>query len=159
MVLSHSPNIINFVNTNKKIKIFFKFDWKTYESQIIIKGLDTQEEIALYTPQIPLMGGCFSNFVSTRMVTGQIFVSSMLEMVRFNLDYLANERYVIKDRNYDVEIIKIDRCFYAPFLIRENKEKEKEYQPILEEKYPEALEVLKNLKSGENYWEKYHDNH
>ena len=157
--LSCLPNIIEFINSNKKIKIYFKFDWETYNSQIVIKGLDTQEEIMLDTPQIPLMGACFSNFVSTKMVIGQMFVSSMLEMVRFNLEYLANERYVIDDRDYDIEIIKIDRCFYAPFLVRKNKEKKEEYQPILEERYPEALEVLKNLKDGENYWKIYHDNH
>lgn len=149
--------IDSLIKNNDTIEIYFVFDWNDYTSKIVIEGIDTKEKVNLKTPQIPLMGGCISNYVVNRLVIGQIFVSSMLEAVRVNIEFLANE-YLTENNKNKKEIIKIDRCFYAPFLIKMNDGK-MEYTKILEEKYPEALEVLKNLKDDESYWKKYHDNH
>ena len=153
--------ITHLVTQNNIIKIYFVFNWDDNTSKIVIEGTDTKEKVQLKTPQIPLVCGVFSNYVVNRLVIGQILVSSMLEAIRVNIEFLVNE-YLIRHNQEEEnkkEIIKIDRCFYAPFLIKRNKEGKEEYEPILEERYPEALEVLKNLKDGENYWKIYHDNH
>lgn len=148
--------VLDLIRNNTSIKIYFVFDWESYRSKIIIEGINNKQRIELDIPQIPLLGGVMSNYVSNRLVIGQVFVSSMLECVRLHIDYLANERYA---KEVETKVIKIDRCFYAPFLTYRDKEENIKYQPILEEKYPEALEVVKNLKEGENYWKVYHDNH
>lgn len=146
--------------TNDKIKVYFDFDWETYDSQIIVEGLTNGRKIYLKVPRIPLVGGCFSEFVYGRMLTGQMFVSSILDIVSFNLDFFINNIYSSRNKwNNKVEIIKIDRCFYAPFLYMRNEEGEIEYSEMLKNKYPESIEVLKSLKPNENYWDKYHDNH
>lgn len=161
-ILGEYDEIFNIIRFNKKIKIYFSFDWKSYESKIVLEGLDNSFKIFLDVPQIPLAGACASDYVYARMVTGQMYISNLLEMVSFNLDFYANSMNVRKDYgdHKKTEIIKIDRCFYAPFLTRITKEGEIEYSHLLKEKYPEALNELKNLKQlEENYWRKYHDNH
>lgn len=153
-------DISDIMKHNEKIKVYFDFNWDTYKSKIVAEGLDDGFKIYVDTPQVPLIGGVFSEYVYVRMVTGQMFVSNMLDMVSFNLDFTANNVLSSnKNGTKKVEIVKIDRCFYAPFLYLSNRDEEKEYSPMLKEKYPEALKVLKELKSGENYWDKYHDKH
>lgn len=89
-ILSHSE-ISNIIKSNKKIKVYFDFNWETYKSKIVAEGLDDGYKIYVDTPQVPLVGGCFSEYVYVRMVTGQMFVSNMLDMVSFNLDFTANQ--------------------------------------------------------------------
>lgn len=158
-ILDYS-DISDIIKFNKKIKVYFDFNWETYKSKIVAEGLDDGYKICIDTPQVPLVGGCFSEYVYVRMVTGQMFVSNMLDMVSFNLDFTANKLLnTYNPGNEKVEIIKIDRCFYAPFLYTWKENGKKEYSHMLEDKYPEALKALKGLNPDENYWEKYHDNH
>lgn len=165
--LSNNPIIRNsdisyILKENRKVDIRFKFNWKDYTSVIKIIGRDNNEEYEYLTPQIPLIGGAWSNLVATRCLTGQIFVSALLECVRIQLEFM------VKDYNLDTEVIKHDNCFYAPFMEYcidgNNKlshpcdsDVHSEYHEILKKHYPESYIQVINLKKGENYWDKYHD--
>lgn len=164
--LGYNPIIRNekvykILRENDLVNIRFHFDWNNYKSVIKIIGSNTNEEYEQRTPQIPLIGGAWSNLVATRCLTGQIFVSALLECVRLQLEF------IVKDRMLDTKIKKNDNCFYAPFMtymVNENGEfsnlddnRHIEYHDLLKRNYPEAYKQVINLKDGENYWDKYHD--
>ncbi|WP_252249138.1 hypothetical protein [Clostridium sp. VAP23] len=155
-------DIYNILKENKKVDIRFKFNWNDYTSVIKIIGKDNNEEHEYITPQIPLIGGAWSNLVATRCLTGQVFVSALLECVKIQLEFIA------KDNNLNTEIIKHDNCFYAPFMQYKVDDNGKlahgydenthtEYHELLKKHYPKAYEQIRNLREGENYWDKYHD--
>lgn len=155
-------DIYKIINCNKKVYVSFKFDWENYNSWIVIKGEDDRSKYKIKTPQIPLIGGCWSNFVATRCMTGQILISAMLQSVTIQLRYLA------RNSNNNTEIITSDNCFYGPFLyymVDENgifcrgfeKNVYKEYNNILKTQNPKAYKQVCELKEGENYWDKFHD--
>lgn len=142
---------------NEKLFITFKFDWETYVSWVVITASDTKKEVLLRTPQIPTIGGVWSNHVASRMAVGQMMVSSMLEAARVNL----NTIYISDTSN--IEVIKVDRCFYAPLLYHLRDEglpsfkEEKIYFPMLKENYPEAFVNILALSDTRLFWAKYHD--
>ena len=144
-------NVEKILRENKFVDIRFKFDWNKYSSTIVIIGRDTNEEYEQRTPQIPLIGGAWSNFVATRCLTGQVFISSLLECVRLQLEFMA------KEYDLNTTIIKHDNCFYAPYMTYMIDDNGNEYHELLKNNYTEAYKQVINLKNGENYWEKYHD--
>ena len=159
-LIMKSYSVEKILKENKCVDIRFKFDWDDYSSVIKIIGQDTNEEYEQKTPQIPLIGGAWSNFVATKCLTGQVFISSLLECVKLQLEYM------VKNSNWDTKIIKHDNCFYAPFMIyriddsgkfSSEKNSHIEYHELLKNNYPEAYKQVINLKNDENYWEKYHD--
>lgn len=157
-LITRNGDIKYILKENKKVDIIFKFDWNDYTSVIKIIGRDNNQEYEYITPQIPLIGGAWSNLVATRCLTGQIFVSALLECVRIQLEFM------IKDYDLDTEVIKHDNCFYAPFmkyrmneLSNSGDNSHSEYHEILKKYYPESYKQVIDLKEGENYWDKYHD--
>jgi len=161
--LWRNAEIEKILNCNKKVYVTFKFDWNNYNSWIVVTGADDGHECKLNTPQIPLLGGCWSDYVATRCITGQTLISAMLESVSIQL------KFITKNNNKNTDIVKCDKCFYAPFLYYTvdesgnmcdgfNGEKtHKEYNDILKIQNPVAYKQICDLKSGENYWTKYHD--
>lgn len=157
LMFNNIEDVEELIKNNSKVKIYFDFNWNTYKSKIMIKGIDNGFSFGFDMPQIPLVGGCFSDIVYSKMVTGQMLISNMLEIVYFNLDFFVKN---ITSINHEIEIVKIDRCFYAPFLVRLGKDDKGEYRySELLLNNPDALNALKSLGEEENYWQKYHDNH
>ena len=151
-----------------KIFVSFRFDWKTYESNIVLTGrkyspsgdITYSDERLLRTPQIPLMGGCWSNVVAMRMLQGQVLVSTMLENVTNALRYM-HFNYDYRAKGHDgklPKIVKVDRCLYAPLLYLSSdmhNYSNTEYMPYLQEKYPLAYQKL--LENHEGFWSEYHE--
>lgn len=147
---------IDILKLNTNVIIGFVFDWQSNKSFITIKGKETREKIEIKTPQIPLIGGCWSDSVAKSCITGQIIVSAMLKCVRVQVDYIARKN------NFNVNVIVNDKCFYAPLMyyMKGDVGKEaphKEYHPILKEEYPEAYQNVLKLRDGENYWNMYYN--
>lgn len=169
-----------FVNSDK-IFVSFRFDLYTYESWVVLTGRTydksgkqlSSNEMLIPTPQIPLIGGCWSNSVAMRMLRGQELVSMMLDEVYYWLKYAMkfyihyNIFYYNPDRKTDIEIIKIDRCLYAPFLYlteenvwddeNDDGDCEKIYMDFLTENYPEAYQNVQKHSSFTEYLREYHD--
>jgi hypothetical protein len=154
---------------SERIFVSFRFDWNNYKSDIVLTGrtydlggnVDKSVEVLLRTPQIPLVGGCWSNVVAMRMLQGQVLVSTMLENVTNALKYMHyNYDYRAKGKAGRLpKIIKVDRCLYAPFLyLHPNNytRKNAEYMPYLVENHPQAYQYL--LENREGFWSEYHDN-
>jgi hypothetical protein len=176
MFLKNGCELQRHIHTNfrtllvdsERIFVSFRFDWETYESNIVLTGrtydlggnVDTTVEGLLRTPQIPLMGGCWSNVVAMRMLQGQVLVSTMLENVTNALKYMHyNYDYRAKGAAGRLpKIVKVDRCLYAPFLYLHpnNYDHENaEYMPYLADNYPQAYQQL--LENREGFWTDYHD--
>ena len=160
----HDEDIKNLLKTNHKVLVSFRFDWESYESWIVVTGVLTGIKLEFITPQIPLIGGVWSNLVATRMITGQVLVSSLLECVKTQIEY------VNESNNYDAEIIVVDKCFYAPFMYYtrntygklcngngNESDTFKDYSYILTKGYPKSYKAVLALKSGESYWKTFHD--
>lgn len=155
--------IENILLENKEVTVSFEFNWDNYKSYIVIKGTENQDVVKLETPQIPLIGGVWSNFVATRCITGQIMVSAMIESVYTQL------LFMVKKYNLGANIAKIDKCFYAPLMYYITDEQgnlagsdiEKpiiKYSEILINKFPEQYKQIQELKSEygivspDKYW-------
>ena len=162
------------LSKSDKIFVSLRFDWGTYKSDIVMTGRNydrngyvvASQECLIRTPQLPLMGAAWSNTVAMRMLQGQIFVSAMLENVANALRYM--------EYNYwqrQPEIIKVDRCLYAPLLYlitneteswlsvaenREYVEPKIEYMAYLWENHPQAYRYLMGS-TGTDFWGNYHD--
>ena len=159
--LRNDNELINILKENKNVLISFKFDWQSYKSWILVVGKEKNNKMEIETPQIPLLGGCWSDSVATRCITGQIFLSAMMECVKIQVEYIA------RHLRLDVCVYNNDKCFYAPFMYynkgssftveHTDGEYEKEYHPILNERYPEAYQFVSNLNNNENFWEKFFD--
>lgn len=147
---------------NSNIYVKFKFDWSTYKSWIVIEGGENGNKLEITTPQIPLIGGCWSDHVAKRMAVGQVFVSAMLESVFIQLEFIAY------NNGYNVKVHKVDKCFYGPILFYTKNEDgspyndecgdhHEEYLPLLTENHPEAYKHVLMYPNGRDYWEQYHD--
>jgi hypothetical protein len=161
-------NFRSILTDSERIFVSFRFDWKTYESNIVLTGrtydfcgnaINSLEGL-LRTPQIPLIGGCWSNIVAMRMLQGQVLVSTMLENVTNALRYMHynyNYKNNVRGSKYP-EIIKVDRCFYAPllYLSPDNHDcTNTEYMPYLADNYPQSYQYL--LEDREGFWHDYHE--
>jgi hypothetical protein len=115
-------------------------------------------------PAIPLIGGCWSNYVAQRMLMGQMHLQFIFSAVKSSLDFL-NET-----NNLDCTIVACDNCFYAPYLyFYRNKDgkidngfdddAEKVYMDYLINEYPEAYEWLSNRKPDEHFYENFYIMH
>lgn len=179
MFTRNFPEIFyRYVDTNNDIfiksdKIFvsFRFDHETCKSWIVLTGRTYDEsgtqlssdELLIQTPHIPLFGGCWSNYMAMCMLTGQNLVSYMLDCTYQWLKYAmkynlyCNNFYHVNDRKKDIEIIKVDRCFYGPRLSLKDENDNEEYMSFLSEKYPESYEQVLKYPTWDEYWENYHD--
>ena len=61
-----NPSINRILRENEFVDIRFKFNWNDYSSVIKIIGRNTNEEYNQNTPQIPLIGGVWSNLVASK---------------------------------------------------------------------------------------------
>lgn len=152
-----------------KIFVSFRFCQKTFQSEIILTGRNYNDtgcvifskEMKFIAPAIPLIGGVWSNHVAMRMLAGQEMLSAMLDTTTKALQY--NQLYHIGIGEQNTEIIKVDRCFYAPFLYIVEKPdfftnfSEKQYMPFLKENYPEAYTQVLKQQTASRYWKYYHD--
>lgn len=151
-----------FVQNAEKIFISFRFDIRTYKSWIIITGrtydnngdILTSDELLIETPEIPLVGGCWSNHVALRMCLGQNLVSTMLDSVYLCIKHDTSSFY---GDNRKIEVIKVDRCLYAPLMYKLNPKNEKEYMDVLKERYPQAYEYAIKYPIFSEYLSEYHD--
>lgn len=153
--ITRNQELLNILKANRDVVISFIFDWQSYKSKILINGKNNKDKIELETPQIPLIGGCWSNSVATRCITGQIFVSAMMECVRVQVEFVAM-KYAI-----DTNIHNDDRCLYAPLMYYQKlsngefakfgEDYQKDFHSILKEKHSKAYQVVQNLKDNENY--------
>lgn len=158
-------NIINrLIGSNANIYVTFKFDWNNHKSWVVVTGGENGEKFEIITPQIPLIGGCWSDHVAKRMAVGQVLVSAMLESVAIQLEFHAY------NKGYNIKIHKIDKCFYGPLLYYSKDENGKaadnlnncigehrEYLPLLTQNNPEAYKYVLMYPDGRDYWKLYHD--
>lgn len=166
---AHNNKIL--INSDK-IFVSFRFDLNTYNSWVVLTGRtydengnqQSSEELLISTPKIPLIGGCWSNLVAMRMLDGQKKVSLMLDEVYYWLKYgmkyelHCNSFYVAENRKKNMEIIKVDRCIYAPFLyLTADDEVDKVYMDFLTENYPEAYRYALKCNFFSKYLSEYHD--
>jgi len=164
--------------TSDKVFVSFRFDWKTYKSNIVITGrayengkITYSQEKLIRTPQIPLMGGVWSNAVAMRMLSGQVLVSAMLEntanAIKYGIKYDVDD-IVTRSKGKPLEVVKIDRCMYAPLLHLSEyneayEEISDEYMDYLIENHKEAYNQLLKYKNDNlrllpaNFWKEYHD--
>lgn len=152
-----------------KIFVSFRFCQKTLRSEIILTGRNYNstgcvifsKEMKFQAPDIPLIGGVWSNHVAMRMLAGQEMLSAMLDTTTKALQY--NQLYHIGIAEQSTKIVKVDRCFYAPFLYTLEKPdfftnlSEKQYMPFLKDNYPEAYTQVLQLQTANQYWRYYHD--
>lgn len=164
-------NFNMFVEADK-IFVSFRFDINTYKSWVVLTArtyengeMTSTKEVLIPTPEIQLIGGVWSNHVAMRMLDGQKFVSGMLDEVFYLLKYSSEYRIHILDfpqyRKKPMDIIKVDRCFYAPFLYLIDDENEEnhniQYMDFLTENYPEAYHYALKCASFSEYLREYHD--
>jgi len=119
-------NCTEFLIESEKIFVSFRFNQTTYDSDIVLTGRTYNEDGSIYfsqeklirTPRIPLIGGCWSNVVATKMLSGQTFVSTMLENTANAIKYMQyyDDDIIRRRNNTPLVVIKVDRCLYAPFL-------------------------------------------
>ena len=167
--MRHINDKDNILVNSDKIFVSFRFDLKTYKSWVVITGrtykngsLTSSNELLLPTPEIQLVGGVCSNFVAMRMLKGQKFVSGALDEVYYYLKYsleFDDLHYfgVPEERKKKIEVIKVDRCLYGPFLYLTDSDRNIKYMDFLTENYPEACRYAIGCTSFEKYLNEYHD--
>lgn len=152
-----------------KIFVSFHFHRKDFRSEIVLTGRNYNEnghvifsdETKFPAPPVLLASSVWSNQVAMRMLAGQEMLSTILDTTTKVLQY--NQLYQIGIGKQNTEIIKVDRCFYAPFLYLLEKPdfftnfSEKQYMPFLMDNYPEAYRQVLKLQTASRYWKYYHD--
>lgn len=171
---SHCEGLYAIIQNNNNVKILFRFDWYIYNAWIVIKGCETEEEIYLSIPEIPLIGGCWSNAVAARMAVGQNYLRFLLDSVYRHVVYEAEDEAIRSCFKHVCKVEKVDRCFYGPylhlydesFLVNGDKPVENnpirndiEYMDILTEEYPMAYAAVLKSRQDKNFsfWDDYHD--
>lgn len=153
-----------------KIFVSFRFQPKNFRSEIVLTGRNYEEnkhvifseETAFQAPPVLQVSSVWSNQVAMRMLAEQEMLSSMLDITT---KILQHNQFCIGKQN--TEFIKIDRCFYAPFLYMLEKPdlksdfftnfSKKKYMPFLKDNYPEAYEQVLCLQTAGRYWKYYHN--
>lgn len=174
VVRAEDGDAFNMLVKADKVFVSFRFDLSAYKSWVVLTGrtyengeMTSTQEVLIPTPEIQLIGGVWSNYVAMRMLDGQKFVSGILDEVYYLLKYSSEYRIHIFEfpqyRKKPLEIVKVDRCFYAPFLYLmdyENGLGEKhriQYMDFLTRNYPEAYQYALKCTSFSNYLKEYHD--
>ena len=94
------------------------------------------DKLTFYMPQIPLTGGCFSNFVAQKMLMGQMYLQFIFNAAKSSLEYIT-EKYDI-----NCKIVACDNCFYAPYLMVYRDENGKMVEGIDENAKKTYMEYL-----------------
>lgn len=157
---------LQFLEQAEKIFVSFKFDpsncmqWIVLTGRKYVKNGRTKTcRTYLPAPQIPIVGGVWSDRVAMRMLAGQNTVSCLIESVyqyiktsaEFGIP-AANVRI-----NPSADIVKVDRCLYAPFLYVMRDDGTKIYMDFLKLRYPQAYEKVQEFPCFTEYLENYHD--
>ena len=106
--LFRNANVYNLLEQNNILYIKHEFNWNTYDSRLVLVG--NNENIYFSMPQIPLIGGCWSNFVAQRMLMGQMYLQFIFDSAKSSLEFLCEMK------NINCKIVACDNCFYAPYL-------------------------------------------
>ena len=159
--LFREANVYRLLKENDTVYIKHEFNWNTYESRLALVG--NYKTIYFPMPEIPLIGGCWSNFVAQRMLNGQMYLNFVFGVAKSSLEFLCETDSI------NCKIVSCDNCFYAPYLYfyRDKKGKLdgfcdgdiKVYMNYLIKEYPKAYEWLQNRKDGEYFYEDYYVKH
>ena len=136
-----------------------EFNWSTYESRLVLVG--GEKKLYFPMPQIPLMGGCWSNHVAQRMLMGQMYLQFVFKSAIASLEFLKATNFL------SCKIVPCDNCFYAPYLyFYKNKDgsmdqgggdsPEKVYMEYLIKEYPEAYHWLMNRPDGQYFYDDFY---
>lgn len=156
--LFREANVYHLLKENNTVYIKHEFNWNTYESRLALVGND--KTIYFLMPEIPLIGGCWSNFVAQRMLNGQMYLKFVFEVAKSSLKFLC------ETDNIDCKIVSCDNCFYAPYLYfymnKDGKmdafcdDAEKVYMDYLIKEYPKAYEWLQNRENGKYFYDDFY---
>lgn len=159
--LFRNANVYNLLEENNIVYIKHEFNWNTYDSRLVLVG--NNENIYFSMPQIPLVGGCWSNFVAQRMFIGQMYLKFIFDSAKSSLEFLC------KTNNINCEIVACDNCFYAPYLyfyVNEDGQLnssmddcKKVYMDYLIREYPSAYEWLQNRNENESFYYDFYVKH
>lgn len=157
--LFRTNEVYRLMKENDKIYIKHRFNWNAYESCLVLVG-ENGKEVRFLMPEIPLIGGCWSNYVAQRMLNGQMYLKFVFDVSKSALEFHNETNYT------NCKIIVCDNCFYAPYLYfyRDKNGKlhefddydEKVYMDYLMKEYPKAYEWLQNRNKDENFYDDFY---
>lgn len=158
--LFRSKEVTQLLKDNDVVYIRHEFNWNTYHSKLVLEG--ATGKLYFPMPEIPLIGGCWSNFVAERMLHGQLYLQCTFRTAAASL------RFYAEDNQCNCKIIACDNCFYAPYLyfVREKATgaletyhdvpTEKVYMDYLINEHPKAYEWLMNHPDGKHFYDDFY---
>lgn len=157
--LFRTSEVYEIMRKESVLYVKHEFNWASYESRLVLIG--GEKRLCFPMPQIPLIGGCWSNQVAQRMLMGQMFLQFCFKAATASLEFIKTVH------QFSCKIVPCDNCFYAPYLyFNKNKDDsmdkwggdspEKVYMDYLTKEYPEAYNWLMKQSDNQSFYDDFY---